>query len=178
MNREPFIPEDFDFNEPLHAEPEKITNPCPCGKTTDTCDVSLKENNGVFGPGYAQWTTFEMWMCNTCGILFRPIKKMKMDKNQYTITENNEWEGETFNYVIDLTEDDVDKIQQKIEHFEIDSLTIRKTDFTVEQIRTILDMSRNSYMDFIGKYELLDGILDNWTNEEDVFYKANGLKKI
>lgn len=101
-----------------------------------------------------------------------------MDKNQYTITENNEWEGETFNYVIDLTEDDVDKIRQKIEHFEIDSLTIRKTDFTVEQIRTILGMSGNSYMDFIGKYELLDGILDNWTNEGDVFYKANGLKKI
>lgn len=100
-------------------------------------------------------------------------------KKQYTVNENNGHEGETFNYVLDLTEDEVKIIKEKIDELDDEySLSIFETNFTQEQIDEINILSNNSYMNFIARYELEPDALENWVEYGDCFYKGIGLTKI
>ena len=99
-------------------------------------------------------------------------------KKQYTVKENNDHEGETFNYVLDLTEDEAKIIAEKCEKLGDESLSIKETNYTEEQINEIDNLSNNEYMAFIRKYELEDDALENWEEYGDCFYKGTGLTKI
>ena len=59
--------------------------------------------------------------------------------NQYTITEENDWEGETFSYVMDLTDEEFNYINDRIGS--IDALSIEPTTHTKESVKIINDHS-------------------------------------
>ena len=122
--------------------------------------------------------------------------------NQYTITEENDWEGETFSYVMDLTDEEFNYINDRIGS--IDALSIEPTTHTKESVKIINDHSDNSYKDRINFYKFKDDLfemirkgcdfIDNDPESEDtdeeksdlkesilydeIFYKGKGLIKI
>lgn len=96
---------------------------------------------------------------------------------QFTVKERNDWEGETFNYVIDITEDEAKEVADKCKQFGDGSLSIKQTDYTNEDIKKMNEDSSNCYMDFIARYELKLNALKNWTEFGDCFYKGVGLEK-
>lgn len=123
-----------------------------------------------------------------------------MNTKQYTITEENDWEGETFGYIMDLTDDEVALITKGLTESEFHS--IEQSSHTPEDVALVNKHSDNSYMPRLGFYEfkepLVDMIADNdacidgdddydeiekeeqkeqfLTNE--VFYKGAGLNRI
>ena len=99
-------------------------------------------------------------------------------KKQYKVKENNDHEGETFNYVLDLTEEEAKIIAEKCEKLGDESLSISENNYTQEQIDEINNLSNNSYMPFIARYELENGALENWEEYGDCFYKGTGLTQI
>lgn len=99
-------------------------------------------------------------------------------KKQYTVKERNEWEGETFNYVLLLTEDELKIVTEKCEKFGDGSLSVKETNHSDEDIKKMNDASDNSYMSFISAYKLKPGALENWDEFGDCFYKGNGLEKL
>jgi uncharacterized Zn finger protein len=50
---------------------------CPACGSEDVKDVSIRDNNGVLGPGYFSWVIAELYSCNKCQQVFRPNKKKK-----------------------------------------------------------------------------------------------------
>lgn len=48
-------------------------------------------------------------------------------KHQITVREVNDWENETFNYVIEVTEEEENTIQTKCELLGQGSLSVKKT---------------------------------------------------
>ena len=99
-------------------------------------------------------------------------------KKQYTVTEENDHEGETFNYVLELTEREAAVIEMKCKMYGDETLSISETNYTQEDINKIDDLSNNSYMSFIAKYELDNDALGDWEEYGDCFYKGCGLTKI
>lgn len=102
-------------------------------------------------------------------------------KKQYTITENNEWELETFSYVMNLTEDEATMIKTKIESIEqcSECLSISQSELSENDLSLINRYFRNSYMDRIGFYEFESGdTLKNWKEFGQLFYKGVGLKRV
>lgn len=53
----------------------KKENECPVCKSVNTKDASVRQSNGIIGPGFASWIVDEKWLCNDCGVYFKPIKK-------------------------------------------------------------------------------------------------------
>ncbi|MDX1365476.1 MAG: hypothetical protein R3243_14795 [Arenibacter latericius] len=96
-------------------------------------------------------------------------------RKQFTVKERNQWEGETFNYVVDLTEDEAKEVAEKCKQFGNGTLSIKQTDYSDEEIKKMNDASLNCYMDFIARYELKD--LKTWSEFGDCFYKGVGLDK-
>jgi len=47
---------------------------CPCCKSTNICDNSTYQDNGVIGSGYSRWKIYDTRMCKDCGIIFKPLK--------------------------------------------------------------------------------------------------------
>lgn len=96
---------------------------------------------------------------------------------QVTITEHNDWEGETFGYILDLEPILIDKIlkglQEEIEEGVIEVSV--DTNYTQEQVDTINKHSSNTYMDRLNFYSLAVNDVEDWYY--DVFYKGVGLKK-
>lgn len=37
-------------------------------------DISLHENNGIFGSGFASWKTLNLWACSNCGLTYVPTE--------------------------------------------------------------------------------------------------------
>lgn len=104
-----------------------------------------------------------------------------MEKKQYTITEYNDWEGESFGYIMLLTTEEAEKIEKKAkEIFEDEEvITIEETDYTEKDVEKINRVSSNSYMNRLGFYEFKsDKVLDEWNEHGDLFYKGNGLSEI
>ena len=99
-------------------------------------------------------------------------------KQQYTIKEVNGWEGETFNYVLQLTPEEVTIIEKKIDELGDGALSISKTDYTIKEIFRMNNASGNGYMSFIWTYEFEENALENWEEFGDCFYKGVGLKKL
>lgn len=99
-------------------------------------------------------------------------------KKQFTVRERNGWEGETFNYVIYATKDEINTITEKAEKYGDGSLTVYESNYTNEEIKKMDDDSSNGYMSFIAHYELNENALERWEEFGDCFYKGNGLIKL
>lgn len=99
-------------------------------------------------------------------------------KKQVTVKENNSWEGETFNYVIYVTDEELEVLKEKCEEIGDGSLTVSETNYTNEEIKKMDAASNNGYMDFIAPYKLRENALNDWEEFGDCFYKGNGLKKL
>lgn len=95
---------------------------------------------------------------------------------QIRIIEHNDWEGETFSYVLHVTPEIADEINQYFsdERFEGVWEVEINTSYTPEQVEMLNNHSQNDYMDYIGFYKIPEGGQIN----EDMFYKAAGLNKI
>jgi len=99
-------------------------------------------------------------------------------KKQITVEERNDWERETFNYVMYVTLEEESQIREKCEKYGDDSLTVKGTNYTDEEIKNMDVASSNEYMNFIAPYELNDKAIENWEEFGDCFYKGNGLTKL
>jgi len=99
-------------------------------------------------------------------------------KKQITVTERNNWEGETFNYVIYVTPEKENQIREKCNKLGNGSLTVQETNYTDDDIKKMNAASKNGYMDFIAPYKLNDKAIDEWKEFGDCFYKGIGLTKI
>lgn len=103
---------------------------------------------------------------------------------QYTITENNDWEGEIWGYIINLTEDQYELLNSKMSEDENMPLSIEPTDHTEEFVEKVNKHSYNIYMDSLSfmkfKSNFDFNILKNLKGEEfwNCFYKANCLENI
>lgn len=102
---------------------------------------------------------------------------------QITVTENNDWEGETFSYVMEVTEQMADAIEEFVKPDESMKFE-RNTTYTNESIAEINKHSDNSYLRRIGFYEFDNPevekrLLTRTCGEHDnFFYKSVGLKKL
>lgn len=99
-------------------------------------------------------------------------------KKQYTIREDNEWEGEIFNYVVYLTVSEMSEILEKCNKYGDDTLTIKETNYTNEEITKLNKKSGNTYMDFIAPYALIENAIADWEEFGYLFYKGNGLIRL
>lgn len=99
---------------------------------------------------------------------------------QVTITEINEWEGETFSYILDVNEDILSQLKEGLKSSDV--VTIEEnTTFTTDDVDNTNSTSSNSYMDRIGFYEIRNTDFkkfDDFEFYEDLIYKGVGLKKI
>lgn len=102
---------------------------------------------------------------------------------QITVTEENNWEGETFSYVMEVTEQMADAIEDFVKPD--DSMKFeRNTSYTKESIAEINKHSNNSYLQRIGFYEFENEevekkLLTRTCGEHDTFfYKHVGLKRL
>ena len=104
---------------------------------------------------------------------------MANQTTQYTITEHNDWEGESFSYIMLLTEEQADIIKRQINVGLEEELEIEETSYTQEDVEKINKASENTYMDRIGFYKFREwASLDNWEEGVGVFYKAVGLERV
>jgi len=99
-------------------------------------------------------------------------------KKQITVKERNNWEGETFNYVIYVTPEEESQIREKCEEYGDGSLTVQESNYTDEDIKKMDAASNNGYMHFIAPYKLNDNAVENWEEFGDCFYKGVGLTKL
>lgn len=121
-------------------------------------------------------------------------------KKQYTITENNDWEGEVFGYILYLTEYEASLISQEFETSE--SMKIGESNYVDSEVDFVNTCSNNTYLDRLGFYtpkqdlvkhfnefsnEIInDGEMEDEDKQEyisrffedEVFYKGKGLKRI
>jgi len=54
---------------------------CPNCGSDYISKSTLRESNGVFGPGSAGWTVDEFYTCKDCGIRFEKIDNGKQKEN-------------------------------------------------------------------------------------------------
>lgn len=97
---------------------------------------------------------------------------------QITVKEINDWEGETFNYVLYVTEDQKELIKLKCEMYGDDTLSVQETNYTGEEFKSLDEASGNTYMDYIAFYRLNENALEGWKEFGGCFYKGVGLEKI
>jgi transposase-like protein len=55
---------------------------CPSCKSTSKNHVVKRNDNGIFGPGYASWIIDEYFVCNKCGTMFKDMEKIKNNKQK------------------------------------------------------------------------------------------------
>lgn len=100
-------------------------------------------------------------------------------KKQFTVKEKNEWENETFNYVLLITPKEAILIQEKINELEFEEeISISETNYTNEDIKKINNTSNNCYMDFIAPYKLQENAIIDWEDRGDLFYKGSGMNRL
>ena len=93
---------------------------------------------------------------------------------QITVTDNNEWEGESFSFVLELPEKEAYLIKRK----ESQSMKVElNTSFNKESIELINSRSDNGYMSRIQFAQIKDLSLLNLKNDlyDKIFYKGCGL---
>lgn len=47
---------------------------CPVCKSNNIADDSEYQSNGIIGPGRRSWKTSDIRSCNSCGVIFKPVK--------------------------------------------------------------------------------------------------------
>lgn len=50
-----------------------MENKCPNCHSTNIRNDSIRNNNGIIGPGYKSWLVEEKYSCNDCGVYFKPV---------------------------------------------------------------------------------------------------------
>lgn len=50
---------------------------CPSCKSVSKNHVVKRNDNGIYGPGYASWIVDEYFVCNKCGTMFKDMEKIK-----------------------------------------------------------------------------------------------------
>lgn len=96
---------------------------------------------------------------------------------QVTITEKNDWEGETFSYIMEVNAETLSLIKKGLAN--CSAIKVQEnTIFTPDEVDKLNAASRNTYMPRFAFYELepLPEKEFNWY--DDVFYKGKGLKLI
>lgn len=95
---------------------------------------------------------------------------------QVTVTENNDWEGETFLYVLQVNQEKAQEISEYFsrEEFQEDWFVELNTDYTPEKVELLNEHSDNTYMDYIGFYKIPEGR----EISDELFYKAAGLERV
>ena len=98
---------------------------------------------------------------------------------QITITENNIWEGESFSYIIEVDEKEVEKIESFLRRIRgkipATYKVERNTTFTKEKVEILNKQSKNCYMDRYGFYELPE---NPDYNDASLLYKSGDLNKL
>ena len=95
---------------------------------------------------------------------------------QVTITERNEWERETFSYILNL--DDKTILEFKNGLKDNSNVKIEEdTNYTKEQVKELNNKSNNSYM---YRYQFVEFEKPNYDFKwyDDVVYKAVGFKRV
>lgn len=95
---------------------------------------------------------------------------------QVTITEDNEWEGETFSYILDLDDESIKEFKKGLEDRDNVKIEIDTT-FTKEQVELLNNRSSNEYMD---RYQFVTFDKPDYDFDwySDVIYKSSGFKKV
>jgi hypothetical protein len=99
-------------------------------------------------------------------------------KKQWTITENNDHEGETFGYILLLSQLEADTIRMWINDKDPDGemYSIEQTSYRPELVTTINDHCDNTYLPRLNwcciNFEMSE---INEMDEYELFYKHNGL---
>jgi len=99
---------------------------------------------------------------------------------QYTITEENDWEGETWRYIVRLAPEDYKILKKLIDQQEEARYSIEKTAYTWSTVEQLNKLATTDYMDAIGFYSFKVGrpYFDTQERVNSVFYKAGGLTRI
>ena len=91
---------------------------------------------------------------------------------QVRIIEHNDNEGESFSYVLEVSNETSEKLVEIFDEFESDEWEIEtNTNYTLEKVNELNKHVDNNYMDYIGFYAIPEGA----ELSEDIFYKGNGL---
>lgn len=94
---------------------------------------------------------------------------------QIRVIEHNDWEGETFSYVLQLSQEQAEYIQKSVEDYWGEFWEVEmNTNYTSEQVELLNKHNDNGYMDYINFYTIPDGA----QIDEDLFYKGAGLNKV
>lgn len=95
---------------------------------------------------------------------------------QVTITEQNQWGGETFSYILNLDDETILEFKNGLkENFNVK--IEENTSFTKEQVKELNNKSSNGYMNRYQFVKFKKPEYDfNWY--EDVVYKAVGFTRI
>jgi hypothetical protein len=94
---------------------------------------------------------------------------------QIRVIEDNDWEGETFSYVLQVTPEVAEEIDMLIQSLSEDIWSLElNTSYTPEQVEMLNDHVDNGYMDYINFYTIPEGA----QIDEDLFYKGAGLNKV
>jgi hypothetical protein len=95
---------------------------------------------------------------------------------QVTITEKNQWERETFSYILNL--DDKTILEFKNGLKDNSNVKIEEdTNYTKELVKELNNKSNNGYMD---RYQFVEFEKPNYDFKwyDDVIYKAVGFKRV
>lgn len=94
---------------------------------------------------------------------------------QITVTDHNDWEGEDFSFVMEVSDEMAHKIKMLQDH----SLEVQlNTRHTKESVDVMNKLSNNGYMNRIGFYDFKHEHVNFDNVYEDIFYKAGGLKEV
>ncbi len=95
---------------------------------------------------------------------------------QVTITERNQWEGETFSYILNLNDETILEFKNGLK----DNFNVKieeNTTYTKELVKELNNKSNNGYMD---RYQFVEFEKPNYDFKwyDDVIYKAVGFKRV
>jgi hypothetical protein len=95
---------------------------------------------------------------------------------QIRVIENNDNEGEKFSYILDVTPELAQEIQNWVDEDEYGDVwdVELNTKYTKEEVDFLNKHVDNGYMDYIGFYEIPEGS----EISEETFYKGAGLNRL
>lgn len=56
-----------------------MENKCPHCHSTNIRNDSIRNNNGIIGPGCRSWVVEEKYSCNDCGVYFKPVTEKDLN---------------------------------------------------------------------------------------------------
>lgn len=100
---------------------------------------------------------------------------------QITIREKCHWEGETFNYILEVNEKQLEDIKQYAKEANDGKIPsnywVLESEYTKEQVEELNEKSRNGYMSEYQFCSLPEGWSMETAGDQD-FYKMGVLKNI